>query len=127
MVEKFSPLLKFSRPSSRVRLAALPVLPSELALEMKSGSAPVVDQLAPIDSDESNLPSISPILKSIALACAVHASATAVARAWGRNARRIVIVVGSMRTPEDETVGDFMLCTAPAGLNCLFWQFLGIT
>src|SRR3990167_1524193 len=57
--EKVSPFLKFRRLSSLVDEAALP----PLTVPIRSGSAPRVDQLAPTDSDESNWPSISPILK----------------------------------------------------------------
>ncbi|MCY1545332.1 hypothetical protein D9M68_812690 [compost metagenome] len=62
MVEKFSPLLKFRRLSSAVRVEARPSVAPPL-LDMKSLSGLVVDQLPPTDSDESNCPSISPMEK----------------------------------------------------------------
>ncbi|MCY1279044.1 hypothetical protein D9M69_277460 [compost metagenome] len=74
--EKVSPFLKLTRPSSAVREAALPLpfgappmtpLPNAgLKLLTKSGSAERSAQLAPTDSDESNCPSISPMLKLMA-------------------------------------------------------------
>ncbi|MNZ95648.1 hypothetical protein D3C78_1148120 [compost metagenome] len=61
--EKVSPFLKFCRLSSAVRLADSPRRPLTLAALTNLGSGPRTDQLAPTDSDESNCPSISPILK----------------------------------------------------------------
>ncbi|MDT4814993.1 hypothetical protein FQZ97_480120 [compost metagenome] len=60
--EKVSPFLKFNRPSSPVEAKALP----PLVVPTSSGSALRTAQLAPIDRDESNWPSISPILKVMA-------------------------------------------------------------
>ncbi|MCY1562931.1 hypothetical protein D9M68_1003950 [compost metagenome] len=61
--EKVSPFLKFRRLSSPVREDDSPRIPIELKLEMFCGSAERTAQLAPTDRDESNCPSISPILK----------------------------------------------------------------
>ncbi|MNY32577.1 hypothetical protein D3C86_1668000 [compost metagenome] len=87
--EKVSPFLKFKRPSSEVREEALP----PLAVEMKSGSAPRTDQLAPIDSAESNCASSSPTLNVIAWTGATQPSATATASAHGWKLACLVFVV----------------------------------
>ncbi|MNM97791.1 hypothetical protein D3C81_1103060 [compost metagenome] len=81
--EKVSPFLKFRRLSSLVREEALPLTPCELKLEMKSGSGLRTAQLAPTDSAESKLPSNSPMLKLMALACALIPRATAAANSCG--------------------------------------------
>ncbi|MCY1548644.1 hypothetical protein D9M68_847670 [compost metagenome] len=52
--EKVSPFLKFRRPSSAVREAAVPRAPTKLKLEMNEGSGERTDQLAPMDSEESS-------------------------------------------------------------------------
>ncbi|MCY1503292.1 hypothetical protein D9M68_374160 [compost metagenome] len=57
--EKVSPRLKLRRPSSPVWVKPVP----PLAAPIRSLSALAVLQLAPTDSDESNCPSISPMLK----------------------------------------------------------------
>ncbi|MNE62726.1 hypothetical protein D3C80_1580310 [compost metagenome] len=81
--EKVSPFLKFRRLSSLVREEALPLTPCELKLEMKSGSGLRTAQLAPTDSAESKLPSISPMLKSLANTGELTAIATATATRCG--------------------------------------------
>ncbi|MCY1180630.1 hypothetical protein D9M73_210870 [compost metagenome] len=81
--EKVSPFLKFRRLSSTVREDDVPRLPIELKLEISDGSAPRTDQLAPIDNDESNWPSISPMLKSTAHAGWLAPMATAAASRLG--------------------------------------------
>ncbi|MCY1424479.1 hypothetical protein D9M71_402260 [compost metagenome] len=91
--EKVSPFLKFSRLSSPVREDASPRLPIELKLEMFIGSPLRTAQLAPTDSAESNCPSISPMLKLTACACAHALMAMAAPSRCGWKAPRILVVV----------------------------------
>ena len=64
ILEKVSPFLKLRWPSSDVCERPLPPLLTPIRLRL--GLA--VDQLAPMESDESNWPSISPMLKLTAKA-----------------------------------------------------------
>ncbi|MCY1457560.1 hypothetical protein D9M71_748660 [compost metagenome] len=60
--EKVSPFLKFSRPSSPVEDWPEP----PLTVPTRASSASRMPQLAPTDSEESNVPSISPMLNEMA-------------------------------------------------------------
>ena len=91
--EKVSPFLKFKRPSSPVEDCPVP----PLTVPTSDLSASRMPQLAPTDNDESNVPSISPILKATACAWAQQPRATAAASACGVKMARIVFVV--MRLP----------------------------
>ncbi|MNP30867.1 hypothetical protein D3C76_1239630 [compost metagenome] len=82
ILEKVSPFLKFRWPSSDVCDRPLPPLFTPIRFLL--GLA--VDQLAPMESDESNWPSISPMLKLTAKAGLASVEARLTAR--GNLARR---------------------------------------
>jgi hypothetical protein len=91
--ENVSPFLKFNRPSSPVEDWPEPPLTKPTS-ELSASRMP---QLAPTDSDESNVPSISPMLNEMACAWAQQPKATAAASACGVKMARIVVFV--MRLP----------------------------
>src|SRR5471032_2581173 len=93
ILEKVSPFLKFRRPSSPVD--AWPVPPLGTPTSFLSASR--MPDLAPTDSEESNCPSISPMLNEPASAWAQQPKATAAASACGLKMARIVVLV--MRLP----------------------------
>ncbi|MNF58391.1 hypothetical protein D3C84_399430 [compost metagenome] len=87
--EKVSPRLKFRRPSSEVCDRPRP----PLLTPIRSSFGLAVDQLAPTDSEESNWPSISPMLKDTPNAGAASVEARLTANGSFARRQNVVVVV----------------------------------